>query len=383
MKILITTDWYKPVINGVVTSVENLRTGLLAAGHEVKILTLSGTRRNRIDGDTYYVGSLSAGLIYPNARIMLAYEVPIIRGLIKWKPDIVHSQCEFSTFFLAHAVATRCGAPLVHTYHTAYEDYTHYFIPSRKLGKKLSALVSRRIIAATQAVIVPSGKIADMLEGYGVKKPINVIPSGLSMDQFMKDDPALRAGLREKFGIGEDECVLLYLGRLAKEKNVEELLWMLKNDCREDQRMLIVGGGPYERELRSMAAELGLEGRIIFTGMVPADEVAGYYSAVDVFVNASDSETQGLTYMEAMASGLPVICKDDDCLRDVVVHGENGYIYKDEEDFAAILEELRGSAELRARVGAAARKTVLEQFSLERFAESCVAVYEKCLAEGR
>lgn len=135
MKVLITTDWYKPAINGVVTSVCNLREELQQRGHEVKILTLSRTARSYEEEGVIYMGSVNAGYIYPGARLRVSPGRELYRGIIEWNPDIVHSQCEFSTFFMAKKIAEECKIPLVHTYHTVYEDYTHYFSPLQEMGQ--------------------------------------------------------------------------------------------------------------------------------------------------------------------------------------------------------------------------------------------------------
>lgn len=135
MKVLITTDWYKPAINGVVTSVCNLREELQQRGHEVKILTLSRTAHSYEEEGVIYMGSVNAGYIYPGARLRVSSGRELYRGIIEWNPDIVHSQCEFSTFFMAKKIAEECKTPLVHTYHTVYEDYTHYFSPLQEMGQ--------------------------------------------------------------------------------------------------------------------------------------------------------------------------------------------------------------------------------------------------------
>ncbi len=154
MRILITTDWYKSVINGVVTSVESLTQGLTTAGHEVRVLTLSQDFHSSRVGNVYYIASVSAGMVYENARVKLMTLPEILRDIFAWKPDIVHSQCEFSTFGIARKIAYKCGIPLIHTYHTVYEDYTHYFCPSHTIGKKAAqnaasqpAILSRRLQA--------------------------------------------------------------------------------------------------------------------------------------------------------------------------------------------------------------------------------------------
>lgn len=411
MKILITSDWYKPVINGVVTSVSNLCEGLEEAGHEVRILTLSDSVRARKEGNVYYLGSVNMEIIYPNARVSLnwhrigrrtyrTYEgegvrraqrhifsqrtgnCEFLRELILWEPDIVHSQCEFSTFLFAKKIAERCNAPLVHTYHTVYEEYTHYFCPNRTLGERMAAKFSKEILDRTQAVIVPSGKMAGMMRRYGVETPVHVIPTGISLEKYGQVSAEDRRNIREKFGISEKEFLLVYAGRLAKEKRLEEIFAFLGAMGDSAQRLLIVGDGPYRAALEKKAGELGIAERLIFAGMVPQQEIQKYYSAGDVFVNASDSETQGLTYMEAMASGLPLLCKRDECLEDVVRYGENGFLYETKEEFLDIVALLHNSAGIRAEIGEEARRTALEKYSVPAFVRSCIEVYE-CIRKSR
>ena len=160
MRVLITTDWYEPVINGVVTSVMNLSRQLRERGHEVKILTLSRTFHSYIEGDVVYAGSIGLGCIYPQARL----KIPKAAGdymemLLEWKPDIVHSQCEFSTFFLAKRIASELHVPIVHTYHTVYEDYTHYFSPQKVWGRNIVQLMTKKLANVVETLIAPSDKI--------------------------------------------------------------------------------------------------------------------------------------------------------------------------------------------------------------------------------
>ena len=186
MKILITSDWYLPAVNGVVTSVKNLRRELEARGHEVRVLTLSQNRHScRKDGVTC-LGSVAAGLIYPGARLRTALAGKWVREIVEWGPDVVHSQCEFSTFFLARRIAEELDIPLVHTYHTVYEDYTHYFSPNVRFGKKAAAVFTRWAASHTDCLIAPTAKVRLLLQGYGVK--------GLQMGPVPL--PALQAQLR-------------------------------------------------------------------------------------------------------------------------------------------------------------------------------------------
>lgn len=379
MKVLITTDWYRPVINGVVTSVLNLAEGLSVMGHEVRILTLSGSIHSYQEGSVTFIGSVSVGVVYPNARLRTTRGEALVRALIEWKPDIVHSQCEFSTFAFARRIAQACGCPLVHTYHTVYEDFTHYFSPNVRFGRFLAAAFSRHVLAQTDAVIVPTEKIRTMLRGYGVTQPISTVPTGLKLVPFLAPMPRFDRGtMRKKLGLAERDLALTYIGRLAREKNISELLAFLPAAPRE-VKLLLVGGGPYRHELENEVRMRGLADRVIFAGMVEPAQVADYYKAGDVFVSASQSETQGLTYIEAMASGLPLLCRRDDCLNGVLSPGENGFAYTTEEEFLSEIKALQ-SAALRKQLGAAAQMLAAERFSEEGFARAALVVYKSCLA---
>lgn len=169
MKILITTDWYTPAVNGVVTSVKNLQRELERRGHEVRILTLSQSLHSWSRDGVTAIGSVNAGRIYPGARLRTAMAGRWVRELMDWRPDVIHSQCEFSTFFLARRIAEELDVPLVHTYHTVYEDYTHYFSPSVRWGRCAVAAFSRWVAAQVDGMIAPTGKVRGLLQGYGVR----------------------------------------------------------------------------------------------------------------------------------------------------------------------------------------------------------------------
>lgn len=376
MKILITTDWYTPAVNGVVTSVKNLRRELEARGHEVRILTLSPDLRSDSWAGVTRLGSIGAGRIYPGARLRTALAGRWVRELVEWGPDVVHSQCEFSTFFLARRIAEELNVPLIHTYHTVYEDYTHYFSPSVRWGRRAAAVFSRWITGQTDCVIAPTGKVRRLLLGYQVDRPVLVIPSGIDLRRFRcPRDPMTEAVLRASLGIPADRMVLLFVGRLAAEKNVEELLALRKALGERPVTLLLVGDGPHRQALEARAAELELTAPdVIFAGQVAPDEVADWYRLGTVFVSASTSETQGLTYAEALAAGLPVLCRADPCLDDVIRQGENGWQYQTAETFISHVEELLRDPTLAADMGPAAMRSA-EPFSAERFARRVEALY--------
>ncbi len=381
MKILLTTDCYTPVINGVVTSVINLRKELLLRGHDVKVLTLSQTAHSFTKEGITYIGSVGAGRVYPDARVKRALTRSYVQDIIKWKPDIIHSHCEFSTFFLARKIAKRLDIPIIHTYHTVYEDYTHYFSPNQKWGRRMAAILSRWVLNSTDCVIAPTEKVRSILTGYKITSEIRVIPTGIDLSEFVMATKAEKLNnMKHMLGIPLKNRVLLYVGRLAKEKNLEEILTSYAKLNLKNVTFLIVGDGPYRGALEQMAMQLGLEDSLVFTGMIKPEQIADYYHLGDLFVSASSSETQGLTYIEALASGIPTLCKKDDCLNEVIVNGENGWQYEDEDDFSEKLKLFFSNDEIYSKMSHGSTRIGAQKFSLTSFVDKAESTYTDVLA---
>lgn len=380
MKVLITTDWYAPVINGVVTSVLLLQRELEKLGHEVRVVTLSNTLHTYKDGNVYYMGSVSANKIYPGARLKINRNRSLLHELVAWRPDVIHSQCEFSSFRVAYALSNRLGVPIVHTYHTVYEDYTHYFSPSVRVGRAVVSVFSRWICGRTACVVAPSRKVEKLLREYGVRCRIEVIPTGVDLGAYRREPDGERmAALRRRWALPEDRTVLLYLGRMAKEKNLEQLVDQIAAAGRRDVTLLLVGDGPDREEVLDYARGKGLD--VIFTGMVPHGEVADYYRLGDLFVTASTSETQGLTYFEALAAGVPVLCRRDPCVDGVVEDGVNGWQYDSGKDFGRYLSDFCTDPALRGQMREAARESS-EKFSAEAFGAAAARLYASVQEEA-
>lgn len=376
MKILITTDWYSPAVNGVVTSVLNLRRELELRGHEVRVLTLSQDLHSSVQDGVTRIGSVAAGLVYPGVRLRTALAGRWVRELVEWGPDVVHSQCEFSTFFLARRIAEELNVPLIHTYHTVYEDYTHYFSPSVRLGRRAVAALSRWVAARTDCMIAPTGKVRTLLQGYGVRTPVFVVPSGIDLRRFQRPPvPGCRASLLAALDIPRENLVLVSVGRLAAEKNLDELLRFRAAMGDQAVTLLLVGDGPYRAQLEREAADLGLRApQVVFAGMVPPQQVAEWYQLGDLFVSASSSETQGLTYVEALAAGVPALCRADPCLNGVIRDGENGWQFRDFSDFMSKLEAFRAHPELRRALSEQAAASARD-YSAEEFARRVEGIY--------
>lgn len=384
LRVLLTTDWWEPIVNGVVASVTTLRRELEALGCEVRVLTLSPGLRTRREQGIYRIGSVSAGVVYDSARIGMPANRGVLEDILRWRPDVVHSQCEFSTYVWARRISRTLGVPLVHTYHTIYEDYTHYYSPSRTMGRKMVASFSRHVLDRTDAVIVPSQKVKALLGRYGVRRPVHVVPTGLDLDRFR---PARTVGeleetarMRERLGIAPEQKVLISVCRLAKEKNLDEVLDHVAATGREDLVLVLVGEGPYRHELETRAARLGIADRVRFVGAVDPHDVQRWYRLGDVFVSASLSETQGLTFIEALACGIPLLCRRDGSIANVVLDGETGFQVEGPEQFAARLSQILDDPAVRARLATGAVRHAEATCGSRAFGEAVLAVYQQARA---
>ena len=379
MKVLITTDLYTTETNGVVTSIKNLKEALTERGHEVRVLTVSENRESYTKGDDeYYIKSLSLEWVYPNVRMPYSYHNDIIKEIIEWKPDIIHSQCEIFSMRFAKIISRKTKAPIVHTYHTMYEDYVGYVIPFERLGKWAVKFLSNKLLKKVSIVVAPTRKVENMLKDYGLKQELHVVPTGISLDKHretMEDEE--RLSRRRALGIADDEFVLISLGRLGNEKNTEELISFFANVQKKhpNTRLLIVGDGPNRANLEKITLELGLKEKVIFTGMVEPSEVQKYYKLGDLYVSASTSETQGLTYAEAAANKLPLLCREDPVLKDVIVSGQNGYEYTNEDEFERSLEFIINNPEWRTKAGEESN-IIADSFDKHTFAESIEELYK-------
>ena len=378
MKVLITTDLYTTGTNGVVTSVRNLMEELEKKGHEIRILTVSEKLKSHKDDNIYYIKSVPLGVVYPDVRMPISYRHRFLRELIQWKPDVIHSQCECFSYQFAGYISKKTGAPIVHTYHTLYEQYVTYIFPSQKIGAYFVGVLSKLRLRKAEAIVAPTSKVENVLRNYGIQNPIHVVPSGIALEQHKERITAQeRRDGRRALGIPDDHTVLLNLGRLGTEKNLSELLELFAIVLTQSSKLtlLIVGDGPARKELEELAQKLKICDHVIFTGMVEPSQVYKYYQLGDIFVSASTSETQGLTYVEAAANGLPLLCRRDPCLDGVLVEGCNGYEYEAEEEFCEILDTILHNPDWRQSAGTQSAQ-IAAGFDKSHFADTIEQLYE-------
>ncbi len=378
MKVLITTDLYAVSTNGVVTSVRNLIEELEKKGHEVRVLTVSEKLKSHKEEKIYYIKSIPLGIVYPDLRMPVSYRHRYLRELIRWKPDVIHSQCEYFSYQFAGYISKKTGAPIVHTYHTLYDQYVTYIFPSQRIGACFVGVLSKLRLRKAEAIVAPTEKVETALKKYGIRNPIYVVPSGIALEQHRnRISEEERRNRRRELGIPDDHTVLLNLGRLGTEKNLPELIELLALALTKNQKLtlLFVGDGPARKELEALSQKLGIADHVVFAGMVKPYEVHKYYQLGDIFVSASTSETQGLTYIEAAANGLPLLCRRDPCLDDVLVEGRNGYEYEAEAEFCELLNTILQNPDWRRDAGQQSAQ-IVSVFDKDRFADKIEDVYE-------
>lgn len=384
MKVLLCTDRYYPAISGVVTSVMTLKKYLEAMGDEVKVLTLSDTMTSHMDDDVVYIGSFDADRIYPDVRIKHPVNREYISRPIDWHPDVIHCNTEFSTFFLSKHIYRSCRCPMVLTYHTDYEDYVHYLALSRRFGRFLLKRYIGYVAGYMTYIISPTQKTGDQLTEYGIRTPIRIIPTGLDLERFMApaDGQAL-SDIRTRYGIREGIGTIVYVGRLGKEKNLDEVIDYLSSYSDRNFQFVIVGDGPDRAEIQEHVKASGIADRTVFTGMIAQEDIPLFYKLGDLFVSASTSETQGLTYIEAMAAGTPLLCRKDRCLEGVVEDGVNGFLFEDRQEFCSKLERFFADRRMWPEVSGKAQRKVVEKFGAGRFAHDVHALYEDAIRDYR
>lgn len=346
MRIGLFSDTYIPEINGVATSVHTLRLELIKHGHTVYVVT---TKNEKVDEEDPFV------LRFPGIELKSLYGYVLTSpfhfmayNMIKdYDLDIIHVHTEFSLGIFARIVAKGQGIPLVSTYHTTYEDYTHYVNPINlqsveNLAKKAVSSISKLYADTSSEMIAPSEKTKEMLERYGIDKTISVVATGIDLDRFdcRHTSEEQRHQLRQKFFIKPEETLITYVGRIAQEKSIDFVIdgFKIIKEKGLNCKFLIVGGGPEVGALEEKRAMYGLEDIVIFAGKVPNTEVPIYYHSSDCFVSASLTETQGMTYIEAMASGLPVFARRDVILQELVIENKTGFYCDTPTDFADKVE---------------------------------------------
>jgi len=378
MRIGIFTNNFTPIVSGVTNSVENFREGLNKSGHEVFVFAPNFPGYKDKDDHIFR---------YPSAPIKYKakYPIPMPSGRVlnfvkKTKLDLIHSQHPWAIGSSALKIARKLNIPIIFTNHTRYEYYVDYVPPllPRKLLIKIVEKAATRYANKVDAVIVPTPSIEQYLRENGVKKPIYVNPSGIDFSEL---NASPDVNLRKKYNIPEKDKIIINISRIGPEKNLPRILEAFKIILDENSAntLVMVGGGPFLKELKATAKDLKIENKVIFTDLIQFEEVGGYLKGADVFIHASLSETQGLVMLEAMAMNLPVIAVGASAVTDIVKSNVNGDIAKDTpKSLADACLKVLSNEKLMIKLSKGALVTAKE-YKKEKTTEGLLKIYKKII----
>ncbi|MBL1150758.1 MAG: glycosyltransferase family 4 protein [Armatimonadetes bacterium] len=378
LRVAVFSDSYTPIVNGVSISIEALVEELRARGHSVHIFTSAFPRHKDRDANVYRMRSIRTPFTrdYPLA-------VPPFYGTLRQFRrhtfDIIHTHTPFTVGFVGLRWAESHDLPIVSTYHTLYEKYAHYipYFPKWYTFNKIRKH-TRYYYNLCDHVIVPSEAALRSLRRNEIRTPITIIPTGIRLNpKVTQQEARLRVGARQ------DEKMLLYVGRIAKEKNMDVLVHAAKLilDARDDARLWIVGDGPYRAQCQMLVRNLGIGDRVLFTGFVPRSEVSQYYIASDMFVFTSMTETQGLVIGEAMAHGVPAVAVHGGGASLAVEEDVNGFVVPNSpRDFAECVLRILSNPSLHGRLSEGAKRSA-KAFSMSDMCNQVLEVYESAIRQ--
>ncbi len=391
MRIGIFTDTYPPYINGVSTSIVMLQRALEKKGHEVFVVAPNPegmTYKFENNQKIIKVPGIPTGIY--DYRLTGLYPLKAINIIKEWDLDLIHSHTEFGVGTFARIMAKKLDIPLVHTYHTMYEDYVHYITKGyfTNSGKKVVEYLTKFYCDKTAtSLVVPTKKTRDLfIEKYKIEKDIFIVPTGIEVEKFYKENFSKQeiSSLRQDLKIEKDDFVILFVGRMAKEKNIEFLIDSHKDLIKKHPKakLVLIGDGPDLESYKKQIKQKKLENNILTLGKVPWDQVSKYYQIANVFVTASTTETQGLTVIEAMAASKPVIAIDDEAFREVVIVDANGYLFKNKKQYKKQISHVYNNIDKLDELAKQARITS-EKHSSKYFADQILNVYKYALGNRK
>ncbi|MDP4030123.1 MAG: glycosyltransferase [Gallionella sp.] len=385
MKILFISDVYFPRINGVSTSIETFRHELRELGHTVHLIAPDYPGSSSDESDIMRVPSRQLPFDPEDRLMKFNWVMAHLKKLRDEHYDIIHIQTPFVAHYLGVKLSRLLDAPCMETYHTFFEEYLHHYIPfvPRAIMGAAARRFSRHQGNSLDGMVVPSRPMMEVLRNYGVTTHAEVIPTGLEPESFV---PGNGDDFRRKYGIAPDRPMLLFVGRVAHEKNIGFLLQVVDRVRKDfpEVLLLIAGAGPAREGLEHQADKLGLAGNIMFIGYLDRHtELNGCYQSADIFVFSSRTETQGLVLLEAMAQGVPVVSIAEMGTRDVLREGRGVWIAEEElEDFSGKVIRMLRDDYARIQLGEAGR-IYAHEWSAEKLAERMLAFYNSVIESHR
>lgn len=387
MKIAIFTETYEPYVSGVTTSIKMLKEALEKMHHKVYIVTVNlknyrfyYDKKNKI----IYIPGIKTKIY--DARLSGIYSKKAFKIIKTWNLDIIHNQTEFGIGMFSRIVSKKLHIPVIHTYHTLYEDYVYYVTHNHfnSLGKKVVKKLTKYFCEKKcDGLIVPTEKIKELFtQKYHIKKEINVIPTGIDIEKF-KLTPKIKKEMehiKKEWNLKNDDFIIGAVGRIATEKSFDILIKNTKKLIEKNKKikLMIVGDGPEIENLKKLSKDLKVNKNIIFTGKVKYELMPAYYNLFHVLVSFSTTETQGLTIIEGLAAKKPVLCINDKSFQKMIKNGYNGYLFKDGNEYIKQITELKENHSLYKKISENALLSV-QEYSKENFGKKVLEVYKKAL----
>ena len=382
MNIAIFSDCYTPQINGVVTVVRTLKTELEKLGHNVYLFTVQ--HPDAKDEDNIFRTSSIQFPNEPQHRIGIFLAEQMIKKVKSLNIDIIHTHTEFSLYLASRIVSRKLKIPSVHTMHTYYKDYLSYapFILELYFRKNLGAYF-RRVLRSQKCLVAPSVKIKNFLKDeIKTPIPIKIVPNGIDLTLFYeKSDNVSKESIElcKRYNIKDSDELIVFVGRLGNEKNIGTLLENFKeiHARRNNAKLMLVGDGPDKKSLQERCFELGLGDSVIFTGYLRwPDEICQVYKSADIFMSASHSEVHPITFIEAMAAGLPVVAAADPSIDGMIINGDNGWAVENDKLLWEKAIDILANKDDMVRMGNRSEE-ISRKYSVENFISNMLEIYEE------
>lgn len=385
MKILFISDVYFPRINGVSTSIETFRRELRELGHTVHLIAPDYPGSSPDESGIMRVPSRQLPFDPEDRLMKFNWVMAHLEQLRNERYDIIHIQTPFVAHYLGVKLSRLLCVPCIETYHTFFEEYLHHYIPfvPRAAMGALARRFSRHQCNILDGMVAPSRPMMEALRRYGVTTHAEIIPTGLEPESFV---PGNGDGFRRKYGIAPDRPMLLFVGRVAHEKNIGFLLQVVEHVRKDisEVLLLIAGAGPARERLEHEAERLGLSGNVMFIGYLDRHaELNSCYNSADIFVFSSKTETQGLVLLEAMAQGVPVVSIAEMGTLDVLREGCGVWIAREElEDFSGKIVRMLADDLARIKLGEAGR-IYAHEWSAGKLAGRMLAFYASVIGKRK
>ena len=378
MKILFISDVYFPRVNGVSTSIETFRRNLQLLGHTVDLIAPDYGKPTANENGIVRVPARAVPLD-PEDRLMgYGWVMQQLERLRGEHYDLIHVQTPFVAHYLGVKLSHLLDIPCIETYHTFFEEYLYHYIPflPKSFTRWLAKRFSRHQGNSLDGMVIPSRPMQRVLQAYGIETTMEVIATGIEPASFVPGD---RVAFREKYGIGQERPMLLFVGRVAHEKNIDFLIKVV-NEVRgqvADVLFVIAGEGPARAHLEQEVKRLGLDQHVRFIGYLDRHtELNNCYRAADIFIFSSRTETQGLVLLEAMAQGVPLVSTAELGTRDVLQDGAGVWIAQEElSDFSSNVVKMLGHTQARSELGELGR-AYANEWSAAKQAKKMLSFYD-------